>query len=428
MNSQRAAMRAMALDFGWLSVGQFGIKLIAFAFGVWVVRALGAAEFGRFSAALAFAGLFGIATGPGAATFGTREMATDPTAAGRLLSDIAGLRATLGLFVVPLLPLVAWLLGRPGETLPAVTLAGLSLPFYAVVGTLDSALVAQRRVALASSCAALRQVLFAAFGGVALLMGGGAIALLVAANLALVVRVLVTWIVLRRELPVRLERPDPARWPAMARRMLPFSVEGMAELAGLHVPMVVLSLVAPETVTGHYGAGFSLMLVVLPFAQGVGTVLAPRLSTPSGRSLVPGAVGTALRLTLAFAVPAAAALTLSAGGVMGALFGAAFVPGAPALRILAWALPAMFAWEALRAGVMAMRLEARAARSALASLALAALVVATLAPIWGASGAAVAFLTLRLASVGQFATALHRALPAGEARQMLGLPRRGEQT
>lgn len=416
-------MRGMALDFGWLSAGQFGIKLIAFVFGVWVVRALGAAEFGRFSAALAFAGLFGVATGPGAATFGTREMATDPTAAGRILSDIAGLRVTLGLFVVPLLPLVAWALGRPAETFLAIALAGLSLPLYGVVSTLDSALVAHRRVALASSCAALRQVLFAVFGGVALLTGGGALALLVAANLALVVRVLVTWTVLRRVLPVRLERPDPARWPAMARRMLPFSVEGMAELAGLHVPMVVLSLVAPEAVTGHYGAAFSLILVALPFAQGIGTVLAPRLSTEAGRGLVPGAVGAALRVTLALAVPAAATLTLGADVVMRALFGEAFVAGAPALRILAWALPAMFAWEALRAGVMAMRLEKRAARSALASMALAALVVATLAPLWGASGAALGFLTLRLASVGQFAAALSRALPTADARQTLGLPR-----
>jgi O-antigen/teichoic acid export membrane protein len=423
MSAGGAALRAAARDFGWLAGGQVALKLLAFGFGVWVVRALGAAEFGRYSAALAFAGLFAVATGPGAATFGTREMASDPGAARRLLADIAGLRVTLSLAVVPLLALAAWALGRPPEALAAVALAGCALPLYALVATLDSALVAHGRVALASFCAAARQVLFVLFGVVALAAGGGAVALLAAANLALVARVLITWRALRRSLGLRLARPAPAGWPALARRMLPFGVEGMADLAGLHVPMVVLSLLASEAVVGYYGAAFNLALVALPFAQGVGTALAPRLASAEGRALVPRAVGTALRLTLALGVPAAAALALWAGLVVRLLYGAAFAPAAASLRVLAWALPAMFAWEALRAGVIALRLEATAARAAVASAVVAALVAAGLAPLLGAAGAACAFLSLRVASVAQLGVALWRALPPTAARQALGLGR-----
>jgi hypothetical protein len=55
------------------------------------------------------------------------------------------------------------------------------------------------------------------------------------------------------------------------------------------------------------------------------------------------------------------------------------------------------------------------------ALLLEALAVATLAPVLGATGAALAFVALRLASVGGLAFLLARSLSAGEARLSFGL-------
>lgn len=382
---------------------------------------LGAAEFGRYSAALAFAGLFAVATGPGAATFGTREMAKDARVVARLVPDIAALRVTLSLAVVPLLALVAWALGRPADAILALVLAGLGLPLYALVATLDSALVAHGRAGVAAACATLRQLAFIGFGVAALLLFGGAIALLVATNLALVARVGVTYFALRRALRVRLERPSPARWPALARHMLPFGVEGTADRVCLHAPLALLSLVASEHVVGLYGVAFNLVLVALPFAQSVGTALTPRLSAPDTRPLVPRAAGAALRITLALGVPTALAGTLAAPWIVTLPYGASFAAAAPALRVLMWALPVLFAFEALRAAILALRLEHVAARAAVASALTALAVSACSAPFLGAVGAELAFLLMRLCGVAHFALALARALPPGQARQALGL-------
>lgn len=104
-------LRPLARDFFWLAGSQALLKLLALAFGIFAVRCLGAADYGRYAAALAFAGLFAVATGPGAASFGTREMARDAALVGALVPDVAALRGLLATGVVPLLALVAWATG-----------------------------------------------------------------------------------------------------------------------------------------------------------------------------------------------------------------------------------------------------------------------------------------------------------------------------
>jgi O-antigen/teichoic acid export membrane protein len=416
-----AALRAAGRGFRATATSQGAIKLAALAFGIWVARQLGASELGRYSAALAFAGLFGVATGPGAASFGSREMAADRRALGRLVADIAALRLSLAMGVVPLVTLVAWGLGRRGDALVAVGVAALGLPLYALANTLDAALVSQGRLDLASACAAARQSLFIVFGSLALLFGGKGVALLLAAHLAGAARAAITFFALRRATGVRLERPRPRRWAGLARRGLPFGVEAVADVAGLHLPMIGLALCASDAVAGFFGAAFNLVLAALPLAQGAGAALVPALNAPGGRDLLPRITGTAVRWALALGLAAALLVSALAGPLVAQFYGAAYAPAAGPLRILAWALPLMLVWEVLRAAALALRREAAAGRVAVRALLLEALAVATLAPVLGATGAALAFVALRLASVAGLAFLLARSLSAGEARLSFGL-------
>ncbi len=419
----RDGLRPLARDFFWLAGSQVLLKLLAFAFGVWAVRRLGAVEYGRYAAALAFAGLFAVATGPGAASFGTREMARDASLVGALVPDVAALRGLLAACVVPLLALVAWATGRAPEAVAAIVLAGVGLPLQTLVATFDSALLARGRARAAAACAALRQALFVGLGAAALLAGGRVLALLAASHAAVVARALLALVLLRRIPGVKLTRPAPARWPALLRRLWPFGVEGASDLLGLHAPLALLSLVASEETTGHYAAAFALVLATTPFAQSLGTALTPRLSAPGGRALLPGLTGTALRLTLGLGVPVAALLAGLADVLTAHVYGPAFAPAAPALRVLAFMLPLTFAAEALRAALLALHLERVAARAAVAGTLVALALTLLLGGTHGASGAAWACLALRLVSVVIFVQALLHALPWPEARQALGWSR-----
>ena len=423
-----AALRAAGRGFRSTATSQGAIKLAALAFGIWVARQLGASELGRYSAALAFAGLFGVATGPGAASFGSREMAADRRALGRLVADIAALRLALAIGIVPLVALAAWGLGRRGDALVAVAVAALGLPLYVLANTLDAALVSQGRLDLASACAAARQALFIVFGAVALLFGGRAVALLVAAHLAGAARAVITFLALRRATGVRLERPRPRRWAGLARRGLPFGVEAVADVAGLHLPMIGLTLCASDdAVLGFFGAAFNLILAALPLAQGAGAALVPALNAPGARELLPRITGTAVRWAAASGLAAALLVAALAGPLVTQFYGPAYAPAAGPLRVLAWALPLMLMWEVVRAAALALRREAAAGRVAVRALLLEALAVATLAPVLGATGAALSFVALRLASVAGLSFLLARSLSAGEARLSFGLTA-GERT
>jgi O-antigen/teichoic acid export membrane protein len=417
-----AALRSAGRGFRSTVTSQGVIKLAALAFGIWVARQLGASELGRYSAALAFAGLFGVATGPGAASFGSREMAADRSALGRLVADIAALRLALATGIVPLVVLVAWGLGRRGDALVAVAVAALGLPLYALANTLDAALVSQGRLDLASACAAARQALFVVFGTLALLFGGGAVALLLAACLAAAARAAITFLALRRATGARLERPRPRRWAGLAWRGLPFGVEAVADIAGLHLPMIGLTLCASDdAVLGFFGAAFYLVLAALPLAQGAGAALVPALNAPGGRELLPRITGTAVRWAAASGLAAALLVSALAGPLVARFYGPAYDPAAGPLRVLAWALPLMLVWEVLRAAALALRREAAVGRVAVCALLAEALALATLAPALGATGAALAFVALRLASVGGLAFILAQSLSAGEARLSFGL-------
>ena len=421
------ALRAAGRGFRATATSQGVIKLAALAFGIWVARQLGASELGRYSAALAFAGLFGVATGPGAASFGSREMAADRRALGRLVADIAALRLALAIGIVPLVALAAWGLGRRGDALVAVAVAALGLPLYVLANTLDAALVSQGRLDLASACAAARQALFIVFGAVALLFGGRAVALLLAAHLAGAARAVITFLALRRATGARLERPQPRRWPDLARRGLPFGVEAVADVAGLHLPMIGLTLCADDAVLGFFGAAFNLILAALPLAQGAGAALVPALNAPGARELLPRITGTAVRWAVASGLVAALLVGALAGPLVTQFYGPDYAPAAGPLRVLAWALPLMLMWEVVRAAALALRREAAAGRVAVRALLLEALAVATLAPVLGATGAALSFVVLRLASVAGLSFLLVRSLSAGEARLSFGLPA-GERT
>jgi len=198
-------------------------------------------------------------------------------------------------------------------------------------------------------------------------------------------------------------------------------------VAGLHLPMVGLTLCADDAVLGFFGAAFNLILAALPLAQGAGAALVPALNAPGARELLPRITGTAVRWAVASGLVAALLVGALAGPLVTQFYGPDYAPAAGPLRVLAWALPLMLMWEVVRAAALALRREAAAGRVAVRALLLEALAVATLAPALGATGAALSFVVLRLASVAGLSFLLVRSLSAGEARLSFGLPA-GERT
>src|SRR4051812_41402744 len=90
-----AEPRRLAINFLFLSCGEFTAKLLTFASFSYLARALGAWQYGLIEFTLAIMVFFTLPVDLGLGAYGAREIARNPQNAGRLLREITGLRLVL---------------------------------------------------------------------------------------------------------------------------------------------------------------------------------------------------------------------------------------------------------------------------------------------------------------------------------------------
>ena len=73
--ARKPAIQVIARNTAFMLSGQILLKVLAFVFNVYVVRRLGDAHFGRYSAALAYVAIFAMFTDLGTSSLSVREMA-----------------------------------------------------------------------------------------------------------------------------------------------------------------------------------------------------------------------------------------------------------------------------------------------------------------------------------------------------------------
>src|SRR5208337_3973952 len=92
-----AEPRRLAINYLFLSGGEFAAKLLTFASFTYLARVLGPVNYGSVEFTLAAMVFFTLPADLGLASYGAREIARDPGSAPRLLHEIAGLRLMLAL-------------------------------------------------------------------------------------------------------------------------------------------------------------------------------------------------------------------------------------------------------------------------------------------------------------------------------------------
>ncbi|MEN4098366.1 MAG: oligosaccharide flippase family protein, partial [Anaerolineaceae bacterium] len=97
--------RIIFANTGFITVGTIALKLINFAFGVFVVRTLGDMRFGQYSIVLAFVGIFSIFAELGISQYVMREMARDRGKIRTYFWNLVALRVLLALVGITIIPL-----------------------------------------------------------------------------------------------------------------------------------------------------------------------------------------------------------------------------------------------------------------------------------------------------------------------------------
>ncbi|WP_031460564.1 oligosaccharide flippase family protein, partial [Chloroflexus sp. MS-G] len=133
-------------------IAQVAIKLLSFCFSIFIVRQLGASDFGQYAAVIGFGSVFLFIADLGLAPYTVREVArlrSEPHNLEKirdLYADVLGLRLVLALIAGVLVVSAAIITARPLLMIGAIALNGLTLLVYAVHGSSEAVLAGYERL------------------------------------------------------------------------------------------------------------------------------------------------------------------------------------------------------------------------------------------------------------------------------------------
>jgi O-antigen/teichoic acid export membrane protein len=395
------AARVVVRNTAALLGGQIVLKALGFVFSVYVVRRLGDADFGRFSAVCAYVGTVAILTDLGTSGLSVREMARVEGNIASMVPDIAALRVLLSIVVSAGITAAAWWVGKPPEMVLGVFLASLVLFFYAIVGPLDSMLIAQQRLTFAAVLNVVNQAVYIAAGTVLLLAGTGYIGLLAASLLGALAMTVCGAAVVLRVWHVRFARPVPRHWPSLLRASWPFGISAATGELTRRFDTVFMSFVLTDAAVGWYNVPFNLMLMVLVVPQAFALAIYPALIKEyrSGHGSIESSVRNAMRYVLLVSLPMSVGGMLLADRIILTLYGATFAPAIAVMQMMVWALPPMFLAEILGRTTSTMHLERITARVKVLSAIIGVALIVALVPSFGLIGAAATMVITQIVDV-----------------------------
>lgn len=312
-----------------------GLQFVA---SIAVARGLGAAGFGVYSSALAFAMLFGTLADGGVTGGLTRELViAEGAEARRLLGAGLLIKALASALAYAALIGVALLAGFAGEQLAVVAVMGLAYLCSFVGQTAVGVARARGRMEVEASLLVLYSSVFCAWA----LLGprsplsfawgwAAAYALFALAGMAVVSRYFV--------------RPAWALHAAEARRIwrvgLPLGLAALLLLVYTRLPIYVLTVFSSPSQVGIFNAAFGLVrnlqVIAFTFSGALSPVFVQLAASDQAR--LRAAYTVALRTALLALLPVAVGGAALSGPLVIALFGPAFAASAPVLALGVWSL------------------------------------------------------------------------------------------
>ena len=334
--------RTIAKNTVFVTLGDIALRGVNFLFGIFVVRQLGDDQFGRYSIVLAFVGLFQIFAELGMSQYVMREIAQDRSKAQPLFWNLVEVRLLLALLAIIGIPLGAVAVGYSHELVLGVLFYTFSFLLAAFQIPLVVVLTAHERLDYATVLHVFGQLLFVVLGGVALLMGGGFIALILVGLMSTPIQIgAAVWMIKRERLARLPFRIDPRSWPRLIRASLPFGIISLALTIAFSIDTVMLSMYEPENVVGWYNVAYGLVRSLMFLFGGFSQAIVPSLSRAyvSDTHAVELWYHRSVKVILLLSLPLAVGGMLVAFPLIRFLYTDAFLPAAVGLQVIIWDVP-----------------------------------------------------------------------------------------
>jgi O-antigen/teichoic acid export membrane protein len=412
---------------------QLIVKILSFAFNVFVVRVLGSEAFGQYSVINAYGQVFLFVADLGLSTYAIRliaqrrgtsgeELQADQSL-GALYANLIALRLVLALTSSVLAIIAARLTGRSDVILIAMALNAMSLLLYGWQSASAIVLSGLERLDQIASAQVLFQFLVVCTGAIALWFNFGYVGLIIGNIGAVMVFAAICARQVRAN-GVGFGRIDPSTWREMLLASAPFAVLSLALGLSYKFDTVLIEYFHGASAAGHYNAAYNLIFNCVMFSNILNTTLYPALSRQAASDPValPAAYERALRYLMIVALPLTIGIYMLSDQLIPFLFKTEFLPAAGALMVLIWVVPLQYASEFLGYVILIANRERIVARSVLISSTLNVLANLALVPLFGIQGAAVMTVLTELVLVGQYIWLLRDQLRGLDASRYLLRP------
>jgi O-antigen/teichoic acid export membrane protein len=333
--------KRLAVNFLFLSGGEFTAKLLTFASFSYLARTLGPVSYGSVEFTLAVMAFFTLPTDLGLGTYGAREIARNPSAAPRLLREITGLRLFFSLCSMLLLAVFILFLQKSPEQKALLELYGLSL-----LGTpylLQWFFQAFDQMHWVAGTSIVRQAAFAMLVFSVYRRGSP----LIYVGMIECASVAFTAAYCLYVLKARMRFPWPAPTFGIAalkkdvRSALPIGLSDLAWTFMWYFCTVLLGFLSPDQSLGWFGAGHRIVMASHTFVMLYFFNLLPSISRCAGlpRAHLLRLMDDSLRLMAWAGFLAAPLMSVLAPQVMTLVYGASFHDGWRPFAVLVWVLP-----------------------------------------------------------------------------------------
>ncbi|MBU1323496.1 flippase [Patescibacteria group bacterium] len=268
----------------WLMLAEGMSKIPGFFLNIWIIRYLGAKDFGKISFIFALGALLAIFTDFGLSTLAIREIAGSRSLVKKYLDNLLALKLLLGLISLVFIFLLALFTGQSLEFRRLVLLAAIFVIVSSLTTFFQSIFQACEKMEyllvskmiysiglMAMVYYVIRQKL-----GVEMLMKGYIVAAIVSLSAAA--------ILVRRKLAKFWLEIDFVFIKKTLIEAWPFALIGLTGAVYMQMNTIQLRFLAGEAETGLYNTAYQLVMVIIVLAGLFFSALFPTLSKVQGKS------------------------------------------------------------------------------------------------------------------------------------------------
>jgi O-antigen/teichoic acid export membrane protein len=419
-----AQPRRLAINFAFLSGGEFAAKLLTFATFSYLAHTLGPTKYGFLEFTLAVMVFFTAPADLGLGIYGAREVARNPSLARQLLREITGLRMALTLCSMVALTVFILLLNKSADMKVLLALYGVSLlgtPFL-----LQWFFQGHDRMQWVGAASVVRQAIFTAL--VFLTFRAG----MSVARLGLIECASVAGLALFCSLVVKRDMGYDWPWPDMhivrllghLKKSTPIGLSELAWAFMWYFCTVLLGFFYPNKSLGWFGASHRALMALHTFVYLYFFNLLPSISrcvTQPVKNLLELMDGS-VRFAAWSGLYATVLLTFAAPDLLGLVYGRDFRPASGSFVVLVWMLPVAMLSGHYRYVLVAYNHQKQLLKyTAIAAVAAVALGFA-LEPFYSGPGAAYALLIANCLHFGMVYFAVRRLVAPIPLRRQLTAP------